>query len=194
MESPPQIHSLWWERGKEDWSPKENMDSVSRRLDHEPWRGEGEVAHWITILTCLKWKQRGEVTGGRSHSDPRVADFQTSFRQHYRQQLTHVAPAVWELFTLPGNSPEKLPWILKNLSDSRSFPLAIPILEVNTSSDMRKVRPGTKRSLKLSMGTASLHLEEPELGFECRLVCPFFSNQRWLKQPNSIFFAFESLL
>lgn len=71
--------------------------------------GEGEVAHWITILIFLKWKQRGEVTGGRSHSDPRASGFQTSFRQHYRQQLTNVAPAEWELFALPGNSLEKLP-------------------------------------------------------------------------------------
>ena len=95
--APLQSHSLRWEGG---WSPKENLDSISRNLDHGPLRGRSKVAqpwartgfHWITIPMSLKWKQRGKVTGRKSHSNPKESGLHTSFRQ-MQKPTVHNTPA-----------------------------------------------------------------------------------------------------
>lgn len=149
------------------------MDSVSRRLDHEPWRGEGEIAHWIAILTCLKWKQRGEVTSGRSHSDPRASDIKASFRQHYSQQLTNVAPAEWKLFALLGNSPEKLPLCKPHLRSPYFF-------------RYEKNKACEEEELESQYGGSISALWRARVGLWICLSpnMPLFSSQRWPKQPS----------
>lgn len=63
--------------------------------------------HWITIPICLKWKQRGKGTGGRSHSNPRAVRSPDFLQTTTKTSSSQCGPCRVGLCSLPGNSPGK---------------------------------------------------------------------------------------